>query len=97
MGLSVQAPRRVHVLRETHLRAAGCYSWWKTEKLEQKPFQAEATVLASLRRMEELWSNYCLCYFRCTAMADYQEALALHRECILQVRVGIYIIQWSIR
>ena len=61
------------------------YSEWKARKLERQPFQAEAAVLASLRRMEEFWSNYCLCYFRCTAMANYNEALALHGDCVLQV------------
>ena len=63
------------------------YSEWKGRKLERQPFQAEAIVLASLHLVEEFWSNYCLCYFQCTAMADYNEALALHNVCVLQVHI----------
>jgi hypothetical protein len=58
----------------------------KTKKAKRQPFQVEAAVLASLLRMEEFWSNYCLCYVRCTTMVEYQEGLVLHNKCILQVR-----------
>ena len=62
------------------------FIYQKTKKAERQPFQVEAVVLASLRHMEEFWSNYCLYYVRCTTMINYQEALALHIKCILQVR-----------
>ena len=37
---------------------------WRTRNATQQPFQHKASMLVSLRLMEELWSNYCLGYFR---------------------------------
>lgn len=65
------------------------YAEWKANKAKRQPFQAEAAVLASLRRMEELWSNYCLCYFRCTTMLVYRQELARLPECVLEVRWNV--------
>lgn len=48
---------------------------WRARNAAQQPFQHEASLLASLRLMEELWANYCLGYFRCNTMAEYIEAL----------------------
>lgn len=48
---------------------------WRCQIVQQQPFQHEASIVASLRLMDELWSNYCLGHFRCVIMADYIDAL----------------------